>query len=357
MIKRGVTQKVALPSFPQVQPHTHPPTTHTPPHYSYTHTHTQSAQPPPALHTMEQKSSPSKQNTDDVSSSDVPSEGESKDDESRWVFSPPQLGQIKPPGGYAPTMEVMSDTASEGDDLGFDDPDESKEEKEAREHAADCLHKADMENDRLLLKKYFQIPEKKNVRQKKENERQQVRLSEKLVLMKEKKAAEKQQRHAEDLAKLVNVIKLITERSEETVRKLEQFKKNQRMLLNTEELLKVAASVAASLTTHPNSKYVTELIELGALCFEELSSPRFFSSVKKEKGRKRRKRRKRTKNKRKKKTPQSNSSLFQVFLCMLSFMFTTSIVEITNLRPCPETRLIFSARRVNQQILWPTKIV
>ena len=111
---------------------------------------------------MEQKSSPSKQNTDDISSSDVPSEGESKDDESRWVFSTPQLGQIEPPGGYAPTMDVMSDTASEGDDLGFDDPDESKEEKETREDAADRLHQADMENDRVQKKNV--LPLKKDTK-------------------------------------------------------------------------------------------------------------------------------------------------------------------------------------------------
>ena len=51
-------------------------------------------------------------------------------------------------------MDVMSDTASEGDDLGFDDPDESKEEKETREDAADRLHQADMENDRVQKKMY-----------------------------------------------------------------------------------------------------------------------------------------------------------------------------------------------------------
>ena len=80
-------------------------------------------------------SSASKPNTDTTFSSKVP-EGESKSEKSdaRWLAQDPgQDPENFRSLPFSPTLYVMSDTASDSDDLGFDDPDETAEEKKLRE--------------------------------------------------------------------------------------------------------------------------------------------------------------------------------------------------------------------------------
>ena len=211
-----------------------------------------------------------------------------EEDQKEWWREEPSETPVQ--DRTCPPAVEMSDSASEGSELGFDEPGETPEEKEERElkeeqalAKARALEKAKALEAAEAKAKLERI--KKQEIKRKQEEQEAIRQKEKL--------------HENDLKELLDSISIAKNEILKAKKPFEyqnlstefnnvddegvglyhlirKFSATQKSTLNSNELLQVAAAVSQFIAVNEDAKTkdIDELLYLGALCYQELTKTR-----------------------------------------------------------------------------------
>ena len=211
-----------------------------------------------------------------------------EEDQKEWWREEPSETPVQ--DRTCPPAVEMSDSASEGSELGFDEPGETPEEKEERElkeeqalAKARALEKAKALEAAEAKAKLERI--KKQEIKRKQEEQEAIRQKEKLhendlkELLDSISNAEKEILKAKKPFEYQNLSTEFNNVDDEGVglyHLIRKFSATQKSTLNSNELLQVAAAVSQFIAVNEDAKTkdIDELLYLGALCYQELTKTR-----------------------------------------------------------------------------------